>query len=186
VIGRLESLGLRVLALEPKNLADTERISKQVAGALGDGEGPAAAALWQALQARIDAAAARVPAARRGQAVYFEVDSTPYAAGPASFVGELLARLGLANVVPASMGPFPKLNPEFVVRARPDIVMATQRALAEMPARPGWSSLAALHQRQVCGFDAERWDPLVRPGPRLAEAAESVSACLAALPAVRQ
>ena len=185
-IDRLETLGLRVLALEPKSLADTERIIGQVAVALGDGDGPTAAVLWQGLQARIDAAAARVPPARRGQTVYFEVDSTPYAAGAASFAGELLKRLGLVNVVPASMGPFPKLNPEFVVRARPDIVMATQRALAEMPARPGWSSLAALQQRQVCGFDAERWDPLVRPGPRLAEAAESVSACLAALPAVRQ
>ncbi len=183
VIHRLESLGLRVLALEPKNLADTERILQQVVGALGEGEGPAAAVLWQGLQARIDAAAARVPAARRGQAVYFEVDSTPYAAGPASFVGELLARLGMANVVPASMGPFPKLNPEFVVRSRPDIVMATRAALAEMPRRPGWSSLPALQQRQSCGFDVERWDPLVRPGPRLAEAADTLVACLVGLPA---
>jgi iron complex transport system substrate-binding protein len=182
VIDRLESLGLRVLALEPKNLADTERIIQQVAGALGDGEGPTAAVLWQTLQARIDAAAARVPAVRRGQAVYFEVDSTPYAAGPQSFVGELLARLGLANVVPASMGPFPKLNPEFVVRARPDIVMATRSAVAEMPRRPGWSSLPALQQRQACGFDVERWDPLVRPGPRLAEAADTLVACVVALP----
>jgi iron complex transport system substrate-binding protein len=185
VIHRLESLGLRVLALEPKNLADTERIIQQVAGALGDGEGPAAAVLWQGLQARIDAAAARVPAARRGQAVYFEVDSTPYAAGPASFVGELLARLGMANVVPASMGPFPKLNPEFVVRSRPDIVMATRAALAEMPRRPGWSSLPALQQRQACGFDVERWDPLVRPGPRLDEAADTLVACLVGLPALQ-
>jgi iron complex transport system substrate-binding protein len=183
-IDRLETLGLRVLALEPKSLADTERIIGQVAVALGDGDGPAAAVLWQGLQARIDAAAARVPAARRGQTVYFEVDSTPYAAGAASFVGELMSRLGLVNVVPASMGPFPRLNPEFVVRARPDIVMATRQAVADMPRRPGWISLAALRQRQVCGFDTERWDPLVRPGPRLAEAAESLSACLAGLPAV--
>jgi iron complex transport system substrate-binding protein len=181
-IDRLETLGLRVLALEPKSLADTERIIGQVAIALGDGDGPAAAMLWSGLQARIDAAASRVPAARRGQAVYFEVDSTPYAAGAASFVGELLQRLGLLNIVPASMGPFPKLNPEFVVRARPDIVMATSAAVADMPRRPGWNSLVALQQRQVCGFDTERWDPLVRPGPRLAEAAENVSACLAALP----
>jgi iron complex transport system substrate-binding protein len=183
-IGRLESLGLRVLALEPRSLADTQRIINQVAVALGDGEGQAAAVLWQQLQARIDAAAARVPPARRGQTVYFEVDATPYAAGPASFVGELLARLGLVNVVPAAMGPFPKLNPEFVVRARPDIVMATRAAVADMPQRPGWGAMAALQQRQSCGFSTERWDPLVRPGPRLAEAADTLAACLAGLPPV--
>jgi len=28
--------------------------------------------------------------------------------------------LGAKNIVPASLGPFPKLNPEFVVRADPD------------------------------------------------------------------
>jgi iron complex transport system substrate-binding protein len=188
VIDRLQSLGLRVLVLEPKSLADTERVITQVGAALGgsgsgvNGDGAAAAVLWQGLQARIDAAAARVPVARRGQTVYFEVDSTPYAAGPASFVGELLARLGLVNVVPASMGPFPKLNPEFVVRARPQIVMATRQAVADMPRRPGWSTLPAIQQRQVCGFDADRWDPLVRPGPRLADAADTLAACLAGLP----
>lgn len=183
VIVRLESLGLTVLALEPKSLADTERIITQVAVALGEGEGPAAAALWQGLQARIDAAAARVPPARRGQTVYFEVDATPYAAGATSFVGELLSRLGLRNVVPAVLGPFPKLNPEFVVRARPDIVMATRAAIADMPQRPGWSTLPALQQRQVCGFAVDVWDPLVRPGPRLAEAADTLLACLLSLPA---
>jgi iron complex transport system substrate-binding protein len=54
-----------------------------------------------------------------------------------------------------------------------------------MPRRPGWSSLPALQQRQACGFDVERWDPLVRPGPRLAEAADTLVACLVGLPALQ-
>ena len=180
-IDRLESLGLRVLALEPKSLADTQRVIQQVAAALGDE--PAGAALWFRMQARIDAAAASVPPALRGQTVYFEVDSAPFAAGEASFVGELLARLGMANVVPAALGPFPKLNPEFVVRAQPGVVMATRVAVAEMPRRPGWAGLRALQQQRVCGFDAPHWEPLIRPGPRLAEAADTLAACLAGLPA---
>jgi iron complex transport system substrate-binding protein len=176
---RLEALGLRVVALEPKTLQDTERVLGQVGRALG--EPAAGVALWQQLQQRIVAAAARVPAGLRGQKVYFEVASAPYAAGESSFVGELLTRLGVGNVVPAAMGPFPKLNPEFVVRAQPDIVMATARAVAEMPARPGWGSLRALQQGRVCGFASEPWDTLVRPGPRLAEGAELLADCLAGL-----
>jgi iron complex transport system substrate-binding protein len=115
--------------------------------------------------------------------VYFEVASAPYAASEASFVGENLARLGMGNIVPAAMGPFPKLNPEFIVRAQPDIVMATASALAEMPGRPGWAGLLALRERRSCGFAPQPWDTLVRAGPRLAEGAEFLADCLAGLAA---
>ena len=178
-VDRLESLGLQVVVLEPKSLQDTERVLAKVAQALGDAR--AGVALWQSMQVRINAAAARVPLALRGQRVYFEVASAPYAAGEASFIGETLARLGLGNVVPAVLGPFPKLNPEFVVRAQPDLIMATAAALAEMPARPGWAALQALRAQRHCGFDSARWDTLVRPGPRLAEAAEIMADCLVSL-----
>ncbi len=178
-VERLQALGLNVVVLEPQSLQDTQRVIGLVAQALGD---PAAgAALWQRMEVRIDAAAARVPAALHGQRVYFEVAEAPFAAGEASFLGQTLARLGLRNVVPAALGPFPQLNPEFVVRAQPDIVMATARAVAEMPARPGWGTLRALRERRHCGFAPERWDVLVRPGPRLAEAAEILADCLVTL-----
>jgi iron complex transport system substrate-binding protein len=178
-IDRLEGLGLRVVVLEPKSLQDTERVLGKVAQALGDAS--AGVALWQGMQARITTAAARVPLSLRGKKVYFEVASAPYAAGEVSFIGETLGRLGLGNVVPAALGPFPKLNPEFVVRAQPDLIMATAAALAEMPARPGWGALHALRQQRHCGFDSARWDALVRPGPRLAEAAEIMADCLVGL-----
>lgn len=179
-IDRLEALGLRVVALEAKAFADVPRVIDTVARALG--EPAAGVALWQRQQARMAAAAARVPAALRGRKVYLEAASPSYAAGEASFVGEVLARLGLANVVPASQGPFPKLNPEFVVRAQPQLVMGSARAVAEMPQRPGWAALTALREQQVCGFEAPVWDTLVRAGPRLADAAEAIADCLVKLP----
>jgi iron complex transport system substrate-binding protein len=111
------------------------------------------------------------------------VSNAPYAAGEASFVGETLARLGLANIVPASMGPFPKLNPEFIVRAKPDIVMASARAVAEMPQRPGWATMAALRDGRSCAFATEVYEPMVRPGPRLADSAERIADCLASMQA---
>jgi iron complex transport system substrate-binding protein len=133
----------------------------------------------------VQAAAARVPPALRGQKVYFEVGAGPYAAGAASFIGQTFTRLGLGNVVPAALGPFPKLNPEFVVRAQPDIVMAAQRELDAMPRRPGWAALRALQQRHTCGFDGPRYELLIRPGPRLGEGALLLAACLQALEARR-
>ena len=173
---RLEALGLPVLALEPKSLAETRQVLRTVGQALGRAE--QAEQLWASLEGRLQAAAARVPPAWRGQRVYFEVAAAPYAAGEASFLGELLGRVGLANIVPAAMGPFPKLNPEFVVRAQPGLVMASSRNLAEMPARPGWGALDALRQQRSCGFSEAQADVLVRPGPRLAEGAELIVECL--------
>jgi iron complex transport system substrate-binding protein len=79
------------------------------------------------------------------------------------------------------MGPFPQLNPEFVLRAQPALVMGTAAAVAEMPGRPGWRSLVALQRGQVCGFTAGPYDTLVRPGPRLGHAAEVIAECLGRL-----
>lgn len=176
LIERLESLGLPVLMLIPHSLDDARRVAGIVGMALGDPQ--AGARLWQRLDARIDAAAARVPPAWRGQRVYVEVASTPHAAGEASFVGALLQRLGLGNIVPPALGPFPQLNPEFVLRAQPDVVIAAQAALVEMAARPGWAQLQALREGRTCGVEPAAWDTLVRSGPRLADAAEAIADCL--------
>ena len=179
---RLEALGLKVLALESRDHADVKRSLTLVAHMLGV---PAQAdAVWATIERDTRAAAERVPAALRGKRVYFEVDATPYAAGPASFIGQTLARLGLANAVPAELGPFPKLNPEYVVRLQPDIVMAVAPSLTEMPRRPGWRALRALKARQSCGFAGERYELLVRPGPRMGEAAAVLADCLVAMPQV--
>lgn len=180
IIDRLEALGQRVLVFESQSHADVQRSLAAVAVLLGEpARGPAA---WARVDAQIAAAAARVPAALRGRKVYFEVASAPYAAGEASFIGETLRLMGLGNAVPASLGPFPKLNPEYVVRVQPDLVLASQRELATMGQRPGWSGLHALQGGQACGFDSVRYEILVRPGPRIGEAAGYIADCLASLP----
>lgn len=175
IIARLESLGIRVLAFEPDSHASTRRVLLAV-GELLAVEG--AARVWADIEAAADAAARSVPPRVRGTRVYFEVNSAPYAAGEASFIGQTLARLGVANVVPASLGAFPQLNPEFVVRANPDVIMVGDRGSAALAQRPGWSGIRAVREQRVCLFTAEQSDVLVRPGPRMAEAAQLMADCL--------
>jgi iron complex transport system substrate-binding protein len=181
VIERVESLGVKVLVLESRSHADVKRSLEVLARALGRPDAAHDVALR--IDAQVAQAAARVPAALRGQRVYFEVDTAPFAAGASSFIGETLARLGLVNIVPAELGPFPQLNPEYVLRAQPQIVLAAQRNLDDMPRRPGWKALQALTQRRHCGFDERTYEVLVRPGPRLGEAAMRLADCLVALEA---
>ncbi|HZY18072.1 MAG TPA: helical backbone metal receptor [Ramlibacter sp.] len=174
-LGRLEGLGVRVAALEPRTLADVRRVMGKVGQLLGSGE---AARVMAGIEAGVDAAARELPPALRGTTVYFEVNSAPYAASEVSFIGELLARVGAANVVPGRLGPFPKLNPEFVVRADPQVIMVSDRHAQAMRDRPGWAGIRALRDGRVCMFTAQQGDVLVRPGPRMAEAAQLMVHCL--------
>jgi iron complex transport system substrate-binding protein len=179
VVDRLEALGMKVVALESRDHADAKRSLTLIAELLGT---PAEAErVWAGIERETRAAVERVPAVLRGQRVYFEIDSTPYGAGVHSFIGETLTRLGLANALPAELGPFPKLNPEYIVRLQPDIVMAGRASLAEMPRRPGWSALRALRDAHSCGFASDRYDLLVRAGPRMGEAAGVIADCLVAI-----
>jgi iron complex transport system substrate-binding protein len=175
-VQRLESLGLKVVALEPHNAADVQRVIARVGEVLG---APDALRLWREIDAGVDAAAASIAPAARNTRVYFEVGRGPYAAGEASFIGETLARLGVKNIVPRSEGPFPKINPEFVVRADPDLIMISQNAAPQLEQRPGWASLRALREGRLCVFSPQDSAVLVRPGPRMAQAARLMAECIA-------
>jgi iron complex transport system substrate-binding protein len=178
-LDRLESLGFTVVRLKSESHADVRRTMNLVAMLLGT---PGAGAReWARIERVLAAAAERVPPQMRGRTVYFEIGGGPYAAGTTSFIGETLARLGMRNVVAPDLGPFPKLNPEYVVRARPDVIMGVQREQTTVIARPGWSEIPAIRDRRLCGFPTDRYEVLIRPGPRMGEAAALLAECLASV-----
>lgn len=173
---RLEALGVPVVALEPRSHADVQRVLSTVGQLLAV---PDAQRVWREIDASVQAASASIPPSVQGMRVYFEINSVPYAAGASSFIGETLSRLGLQNIVPIALGPFPQLNPEFVVRANPDGIMVGQGSYAGMGQRPGWNALTALQKNRVCVFTPQQSDSLVRAGPRMAEGAQLMAQCVA-------
>lgn len=172
---RLEALGLKVVAMETKSHADVKRVLEKVGTLLGVGD---AQRVWRVIDASVSAAAQSLSARAKNMRVYFEVSRGPYAAGQASFIGETLERLGVKNVVPASLGPFPRLNPEYVVRANPDLIMVGNRTMQAMVPYPGWASIKAVREQRICVFGIDEADVVVRPGPRMAEAARIMAQCL--------
>lgn len=172
---RLEQLGIPVVALEPRSHADVRRVLQTLGTLLGV---PDAERVGRQIDAGVLAAAQSLPAVARGLRVYFEVSPGPYGAGEISFIGETLSRLGARNILPAALGPFPKLNPEYVVRADPDVILVGVRSAQGLSERPGWAGLRALRQGHLCVFNAEEADVLVRAGPRMAEGARLMARCL--------
>jgi len=172
---RLRNLGLTVMALEPKTHADVQRVIRVLGQVLGV---PDADKVWRDMDEAMHAATQSLPPTARGLRVYFEVNQAPYAAGESSFIGETLTRLGVRNIVPAAMGPFPQLNPEYIVRADPDVIMVGDSNGADIRNRPGWSGMRAVRRNHVCVFNAQESDSLVRPGPRMAQGARTLVKCL--------
>ncbi|MDP1781211.1 ABC transporter substrate-binding protein [Hydrogenophaga sp.] len=174
-VQRLEALGLKVLAMEPKSSADAQRVMGKLGQLL---EVPDAHRIWRAIDAGVMAAAQSLPPGARSLRVYYEVSAGGYAAGTQSFIGEMMTRLGVQNIVTPDLGPFPRINPEYVVRANPDLIMIGARNVQGMAQRPGWSSMKALREQRVCVFTEAESDVLVRPGPRMAEAARVMARCI--------
>jgi iron complex transport system substrate-binding protein len=176
-VERLRALGLTVLTLEPKNYADVQHALGVVANVLGL-PSQESDRVWREMNVQVEEISKSIPQHAKAKRVYFEVSPVPFGASESSFIGETLQRLGAKNILPAAMGVFPQVSPEFVVRAQPDIIMAGDSNLADMQARPGWMNLQAMRTGRVCTFKPNESDVLVRPGPRMVEAARLMSKCL--------
>jgi iron complex transport system substrate-binding protein len=138
----------------------------------------------RSLNARIEQSVADIAAQARGRLagrsplVYCEVDSGPYGAGPESFIGEELKRLGARNILTPDLGPFPMLNPEYIVRANPDVIFISPNEAPNLVHRPGWSEIRAVREQRICSFSPEVRDTVVRPGPRIATGLQALADCL--------
>ena len=178
ITGRLRELGIVSFALNTQSYADALHAVTAIGQILGlaDKAGPLNAAIERDVREIGERALAR----RHGvlPTVYFEVDRTPYAAGPSSFIGELLTRLGTRNIVEADLGAFPRLNPEYVVRRDPDVIFVEKADSDALSNRPGWDRIRAVREHRLCAIAPESADTIVRAGPRIAEGMRAMDECL--------
>lgn len=174
LITRLQSLGIPVMAFDVQSMADVQRTLRKLDVVLGSTE---SGAVWERIQLDIARASRALSPSQKAARVYFEVNPAPFAAGKTSFIGELLDRLGMQNIATEKMGAYPKINPEFVVQAMPDLIMTTEASPKQLAQRPGWKSIPAIQSNRICFFSAAQSDVLVRPGPRMGEAASLIADC---------
>ena len=180
LVKQLARLGVPVLVLSPQRHADVADTLARLARVLGLPQARAQQ-VWEDIRRELHDLAESVPARDRGLRTWVEIDPAPWLAGPDSFLGETLALLGLANVVPAGSAPFVPMSREWALQADPQLFVISdpqQQGLAALRARPGWSRLPALREGRVCLFDGSDLDALVLHGPRLAEGARLLRDCV--------
>ncbi len=118
----LERLGVEIQIVPHETIADVRQALVAIASRLGDPEaGRAAARSLEASLARreppLEAEVLMAVARDAGRAEEI------YAAGPETFLGELLSRLGAANAVRDLPGLYPRLAFEEAVARRPEVVL---------------------------------------------------------------
>ncbi len=155
--------------------------------ALGKATGHPAAAQHEnaSLRAQLTKIAASVPHPASPVTYYYELDNTYYSLTSSTFVGRLLAMLGMKSIADtasgaAAAGGYPQLSAEYVLKAHPDYVILADTVCchqdaATVAARPGWPALPAVKNRHVIALNddvASRW------GPRIVTLLQTVAAAL--------
>jgi iron complex transport system substrate-binding protein len=170
-LGRqLRGLGVATLEVKVESLAEVEQSFHSIAERCGVPEaGRALAERWRA-----GLAPRRLPGAPR---VLISVGRSPgslaqlYVAGPRTFFGEMLARLGAENVLADARTLYPQVGPEEVLARRPEVVLelrtdpAPPAVAAEL--RRDWEELARLRGGTPPEVVVIAEDYTLIPGPRL-------------------
>jgi len=135
--------------------------------------------LAAAVRARLDAVANRVAGAPRVRTLFCIQTDPIIAAGRDTLPSQLLELAGGTNVVSALR--YPRLDVEAVAAARPELILQTRMDLAsgdphaEDAFWKRWPSIPAVARGRVVVLPD---DLTLRPGPRVADAAEELAAIL--------
>lgn len=176
----LSRAGIPTYAVKTETFEDIFKTARAL-GRLVDREAEA-----EALVARIQAEVYRLESlaakAKDRPTLYYEIDPTPYTVGPKSFIGVLIAKARAKNIIPASLGLFPKISPELVVEKNPAVIVLGDAPYGvtreKIEARPGWSGIQAVQDGRVCELSKEETDVVHRPGPRVAQGLEVLIRCV--------
>lgn len=165
--GRLRELGVTVLTLDAVDLDD---LLRDIA-VLGDvvGATDAAVDLIGGMTAEVERIAGLV-AGRPTLTCFYEVFYPPLiAAGPGTFIDDLLRRAGCDSVTADAAGAYPEWSVEDLVASSPDVYLVSSESAVDAAAvagRPGFGAIAAVASGRVAILDP---DLVSRPGPRIVE-----------------
>ena len=113
--------------------------------------------------------------------VFHELGPDLYTASSDTFIGQIYADLGLANVADEAAEqagtPYPQVSVEYLLSADPDLVILADDqccgvTVEQAAERPGWDALTAVQNGGVVVIDediASRW------GPRVPDFVEAVA-----------
>ena len=196
----IERTGVRVSIVRSEGgIAEARRAMHDVAAAVGEPE--KGDHLVAGIDARLRSIENRARTLAHPKAAIVIGREPLVLAGPSSYLGELVVLAGGKNVADAIGGRWPRAGMEFLVASSPDVIVDLSFAMnadgslesSRENADPAasWSALSSVPAVANGRVVAGRASAMLRPGPRLADAAEALFAALhpsvgAAAPAPRE
>ncbi|GAB4276039.1 MAG: cobalamin-binding protein [Candidatus Rifleibacteriota bacterium] len=170
-------LGLNYVDITINKLSDIPLAAKSIASILSDEKNSESFVLeWNKSIAELNAGKPE-----HTPKVYLEIWDTPMqAAGPASFMGEMIEVAGGKNII-TTMSDYPVVNSEHIIAANPDIILLSYPLTNtdSIKRRPGWENIEAVKKNQIFHLDQ---DLFVRPGPRNIEGLTVLRKYFSAIP----
>ncbi|MDX8412131.1 MAG: cobalamin-binding protein [Mariprofundaceae bacterium] len=172
-LARLESLGVVIIQSHPRSvdemLNDVARLGRVT------GHEQQALRLVESLSARLQAIRGRQKEAVR---VFYEAWSEPLiSSGKPSFISDILRLSGALNVFGELAIESPRVSVEAVIKAVPDVILVPAEADQLASRKAFWQGYLG-KRVEVIAVDQ---DALSRPGPRLIDAIEALSARLSVI-----
>lgn len=179
--GALRDAGIRTVACSIHALPDVKHALRTVGAELG--RSAEAERVLAELEAALDAAVAARPAKRPRVLAVIDRESgglgNLVAAGPGSWVDELLAIAGGENVLAASGVRYPKISMEEVLRAQPEVILDLSAAARDEITAWQAADVPAVKAGRVRGLTEPY---LSAPSPRVKQALETLRAALVPAP----
>jgi iron complex transport system substrate-binding protein len=174
-LAQLARLRIPVFAVKPEGYAGILASAEAVGRALrAERE---AVALVRDIRDRVAAISRAVAHRVRPRVLYLVWTDPLIAAGPATYIHDLMEMAGGENVVRERSVPYPRLSWEEVVGAAPEVILvASHRDGPDGPSIGevwrGWQSVPAVRSGRIIAVPG---DTIHRPGPRVVEGVERLA-----------
>ncbi len=177
VANRLVELGVPTLEVRPEDFRSIDDSIRAIARRVGVPErGEALVARIAAQRAAVVRAVAGRPRPRTLLLLGHSPDSLAslYAAGPKSFLGEMLEAAGGESVLAEVRTPYPRVSVEEVIGRDPDVILSILSPPADATdaaarARRLWSGYPSVKAVRAGAIRVVVDDTMVQPGPRVGE-----------------
>ncbi len=171
-VTRLESLGIPVYAVDPRNLESVMETLERVGELLHAEE--KAVHVVAAMRKRIKRVDAAIAQSQYRPRVFFQIGVAPIVSiGSDTFIHELIVRAGGKNVAKGSVS-YPRFSREQVIGLSPDIIIITSMARAAVfeEIKADWSQWAHVPAVKTNSIFIQNSNLFDRPSPRLVDALE--------------
>jgi iron complex transport system substrate-binding protein len=175
VIRKLESVGIAVYAVDPRNLEAVMGTMMELGQLLGVGE--RADAVVAAMADRIERVHTQLAGVERRPGVFFQIGISPIvSAGTPTFIHELIVMAGGTNLAQGPT-PYPRFSKEQVIGLLPEVMIITSMArdvvFEQVKADwQQWGDIPAVRNHRIHLIDSDIVD---RASPRLVQGLETLA-----------